>query len=681
MVNEDNNNMHELNLEEWMKMIENTLLNEEEDSLSVGVAFAYSHAPTPSNVVPATNSNKLPSPHNITLSNHVGSDWVSIEPSKHALPAYIMSLDETSFKDDVLNCANHMESYNNSIVTVPHKKWKHWTKDEHNHAKKYFLRQNTPKNNRKRKNIHDITLQDITTVLQELIKKDGRDHSLRSLVHFEDCSKWVKDCRRGDILLQIFVVCIAYILRINLLTRKFTRFLIEKNGQRAHKKITTDDDELIMMAKSKVAETNMKQEVKSSTWYLDSGCSRHMIGDPTKFSTISYKATGHVTYGDNNKWKIIGIGKIKTTSSYEIKNVLLVEALKHNLLSISQLCDKGLKITFEPKYCLISDGSTEEEDAWLWHKRLAHMNMNQLNKLKDYVMHAEKESKQNTSSKAKEKCQVKDLYNYYTWTFDDNSRYTWTYFIAAKKDTFKVFKRFAAVIQNEMDLKIKSIRSDHGGEFQNRDFDDYLAEMEISHNFPALRTPQQNGVVERKNRALEELTRTVLNERNVPKYFWANVVSTTCYVLIRTVIRSILKLTPYEMLKGRKPSISHLRVFGSKCFVLKNGKENLGKFDSKADETIFIGYSLKNKAYRVYNMRTVEESIHVAFDECIEAIDKYDHYRKLTEEENLAREEEEPEETIDKENCEKQIDSPRAESTKEWKVPKNVSYDNIIGDI
>ncbi|WVY94430.1 hypothetical protein V8G54_033518 [Vigna mungo] len=351
MVNEDDNNIHELNSEEWMKMIENTL-NEEKDPLSVGdilgevyhelsklspsqvfyihhfslfwilgfnhifllhaptsmnpsldhspdsvtlvanhiqsygenlfvdihdqgVAFAYSHAPTPSGVVPATNNTQLPSPHNITLSHHAESDWVqmsnnsnhlysyklkshhkryerwtedehrlfllgliacgegdwkgiselyvvskspsqvashaqkykihqkastknkkrksihevSIEPSKHALPTYIMSLDETSSKDDVLNCANHMESCNNSIVAVPRKKWKHWTEDEHklfvlgyakyqenwkevsknfvpsktptqiaSHAQKYFLRQNISENNRKRKSIHDITL-------------------------------------------------------------------------------------------------------------------------------------------------------------------------------------------------------------------------------------------------------------------------------------------------------------------------------------------------------------------------------------------------------------------------------------------------------------------------------------------------------------------------------------------
>jgi len=85
----------------------------------------------------------------------------------------------------------------------------------------------------------------------------------------------------------------------------------------------------------------------------------------------------------------------------------------------------------------------------------------------------------------------------------------------------------------------------------------------------------------------------------------------------RVLIRPILKKTPYELFNGRKPNISHLKVFGCSCFVLHNGKESLGKFDEKADLGIFIGYSLTSHAYRVYNKRlmTVEESVHVVFDE------------------------------------------------------------------
>jgi len=188
---------------------------------------------------------------------------------------------------------------------------------------------------------------------------------------------------------------------------------------------------------------------------------------------------------------------------------------------------------------------------------------------------------------------------------DDYSRFTWTFFLTLKSEAFKAFKKFEKLVQNEKDLKIKILRSDHGGEFKNESFEKFCDENGILHNFSRPRTPQQNGVVERKNRSLEELARTMLNEYNVPKYFWVDVVSTTCYVLNRMLIRPILKITPYEFFKGRKPNVAHLKIFGCTCFVLNNGKENLGKFDSKADEVIFLGYSLTSKTYRVFNRRTL----------------------------------------------------------------------------
>jgi len=141
--------------------------------------------------------------------------------------------------------------------------------------------------------------------------------------------------------------------------------------------------------------------------------------------------------------------------------------------------------------------------------------------------------------------------------------------------------------------------------------------MGILHNFSTPRTPQQNGVVERNNGFLEELARTMLSKSSLPKYFWADAVNTSCYVMNRVLIRPILKKTPYELFNGRKLNISHLRVFGCSCFVLNNGKENLGKFDEKVDLGIFIGYSLNSYAYRIYNKRlmAIEESVHVVFDE------------------------------------------------------------------
>jgi len=124
-------------------------------------------------------------------------------------------------------------------------------------------------------------------------------------------------------------------------------------------------------------------------------------------------------------------------------------------------------------------------------------------------------------------------------------------------------------------------------------------------------------VVERNNISLEELANTILSKSSLPKYFWADAVSTECYVMNWVLTGPILKKTPYELLNGRKSNIGHLKVFGCKCYILNNGKENIGKFDEKADNGTFQGYSLSSHAYRVYNKRLmiVEESIHVVFDE------------------------------------------------------------------
>ncbi|KAH9753253.1 Integrase catalytic domain-containing protein [Citrus sinensis] len=163
---------------------------------------------------------------------------------------------------------------------------------------------------------------------------------------------------------------------------------------------------------------------------------------------------------------------------------------------------------------------------------------------------------------------------------------------------------------------ITCIRSDHGGEFENHAFESFCNDFGIEHQFSSPRTPQLNGVVERKNRHIQKMARTMLNENSLSKYFWAEAVNTACYVLNRVLIRPNLNKTPYELWKDRKPNIDYFKVFGYKCFVL-NTKDNLGKFDPKSDVGIFLGYSNSSKVYRVYNKRTLvlEESMHVTFDE------------------------------------------------------------------
>jgi len=200
---------------------------------------------------------------------------------------------------------------------------------------------------------------------------------------------------------------------------------------------------------------------------------------------------------------------------------------------------------------------------------------------------------------------------------DDYSWFTWVFFLKEKNEAFHEFLKLCKQLQTSKNLPIASIRSDHGREFDQKEFIEFCNDFGISYNFSAPKTPQQNGVVERKNRTLEDMARTMLCESSLPTSFWTDSVNTANYVLNRCLIRPLLKRTPYELFKGRKPNISYFRVFGCKCFIHNNGKERLGKFDARSDEGILVGYSMHSKAYRVYNKRTkiIEESIHVVFDE------------------------------------------------------------------
>ena len=117
-------------------------------------------------------------------------------------------------------------------------------------------------------------------------------------------------------------------------------------------------------------------------------------------------------------------------------------------------------------------------------------------------------------------------------------------------------------------MKIKKVRSDKGTEFKNANVDTFLDEEGISHEFSATYTPQQNGVVERKNRTLIEMARMMLDEYKTPKHFWAEAVETACHATNRLYLHKLLGKTAYELLTGNKPQVGYFRVFGSKCYIL-----------------------------------------------------------------------------------------------------------------
>ena len=169
---------------------------------------------------------------------------------------------------------------------------------------------------------------------------------------------------------------------------------------------------------------------------------------------------------------------------------------------------------------------------------------------------------------------------------DDFSRYAWVAFLRDKSKTFINFKDTGLKIQNEKGYPIERIRSDRGREFYNSNFLEFCHSLGIKHEFFTPRTPQQNGVVERKNHVLQEMARTMLNQHELPTHFWAEAINTTCYTSNRIHLRPHTRKTCYKLWKGKKPSVKYFRVFGSRHYVLKD-HENLGKFESKSEDEIF----------------------------------------------------------------------------------------------
>ncbi|GJS78779.1 ribonuclease H-like domain-containing protein [Tanacetum coccineum] len=155
---------------------------------------------------------------------------------------------------------------------------------------------------------------------------------------------------------------------------------------------------------------------------------------------------------------------------------------------------------------------------------------------------------------------------------------------------------------------------DNGTEFKNKDVIEFCGSKGIKREYSNARTPQQNGVAERKNRTLIEAARTMLADSFLPNTFWAEAVSTACYVLNRVLVTKPHNKTPYELLTGKIPIISYIRPFGCHVTIL-NTIDHLGKFAGKSDEGFLVGYSLQSKAFRVYNLETkrVEENLHITF--------------------------------------------------------------------
>ena len=163
---------------------------------------------------------------------------------------------------------------------------------------------------------------------------------------------------------------------------------------------------------------------------------------------------------------------------------------------------------------------------------------------------------------------------------------------------------------------IARIRSDHGREFENTKLVTFCNDQGTHQEFSSPMTPQQNGIVERKNRVVQKMARVMLHNEKLPKSFWGEAVNTACHTLNQVYFRPDSKKIPYELWRGKKPVVKYFRIFGSDCYILCD-RENLEKFDAKSNKGYFLGYSSTSRAYRVYNLRTkkVMESSNVVIND------------------------------------------------------------------
>ncbi|GKA50384.1 retrovirus-related pol polyprotein from transposon TNT 1-94, partial [Tanacetum coccineum] len=368
-----------------------------------------------------------------------------------------------------------------------------------------------------------------------------------------------------------------------------------------------DEDELtLLMAR------HDEQEERIKPWHIDSAANNHMTGEEDLFVEME-QSKGNVKFGDESKAPVKG----------------------------------------------------KEDHSWLWHMRYGHLNFGDLKLISSKGIvkgldkidhpnqvcegcllgkHARRSFPKEATSRAKEPLQLihtdlcgpitppsysKNLY--FMLFIDDYSRKTWVYFLKEKSQAFEVFKKFIAMVEKEKCLKIKSVRSDRGGEFLSKEFNKFCEDNEIRRFLTAPYFPQQNGVVERKNRTILNMVRSMLKSKKMPKEFWVEAVDCAVYLLNRCPSKSLDNNTPQEAWNGLKPTVSHLRVFGSIAYVHVPSQKR-SKLDDRSEKHVFVGYDKQSKGYKLYNpvTRKVVVSRDVEFEEegswdwSIEENERYD---------------------------------------------------------
>jgi len=406
-----------------------------------------------------------------------------------------------------------------------------------------------------------------------------------------------------------------------------------------------------------------------------------MTDNKDLFRVLSNANSTKVSVGNGKYIVVKGKGTI-AISTYSgtklISDVLYVPEIDQNLLSVGQLIEKGYKVLFENESCLIKDNDgkdifkvkkrgkrfainplEEEQNTFqmkenvtdLWHKRLGHYHhqaliqlkskemANDIHELDDHISNCKacrfgKQSMKpfpKTTWRATKKLQLihtdiagpqRTSYlngsHYYAIFIDDFTRMCWIYFLKHKSEVAELFWKFKARVENESGCKIQTLRSDNGKEYTSEAFDRFCDDAGIHHHLTVPYTPQQNGVSEKRNRCILEMTQCMMHEKNLPKQFWAKSTNTVVYLQNRLPTRAIKDMMPFKAWYGYKPSLNFLKIFGCLCFThVPQIKRD--KLDKRALPGILIGYSSVVKAYKIFQPQNskiiVSRDVHFMEDE------------------------------------------------------------------
>lgn len=418
----------------------------------------------------------------------------------------------------------------------------------------------------------------------------------------------------------------------------------------------------------------------SDEWIIDSGASSHMTHTKENFCSTSEATSNIVRVANNQTMTVNGAGscelEIDVNNKTKIVSVdaIFVPELSTNLLSVSQIAKRKKKLIFDEKGCKIIDVKTNQlvataslhgdlyklnlaksqehsaltiknDNYELWHRRYGHINnkyLQQILKQKnlDFCANGDgckiclqgkqtKISFPTSQTKSSEKLELVhgDLCGpieqeslggkkYIFLLTDDFSHKSFVYFLKHKNEVFQVFVKFKAQVENETGCRIKTFRSDNGGEFCNVEFVELFDKSGIKHETTIPYTPQQNGVSERMNRTVIEKARCMLFDSQLPKKFWAEAVNAAVHVLNRSPTSVLNGQIPEEVWSNKKINTNYFRVFGSRAMV-HVAKVKRKKFDPVSEEQVMVGYGDTQKGYRVYNKQsgTVSVSRNIVFDE------------------------------------------------------------------